>query len=205
MGGCGLYFLFVHFSCEDLLCEIIQFLRRKKRRPNERKDMSSKKTRGFQSSDSCLTRRIMHGILAWDGRRRTGTGRDHLAEISFRSEPAIFYLGTHENPRPPKGSAGPCHETSISENFICARLIRILMASEDPKLSIPGFLGMVRSRFSSVGATKGTQLVPSSSQAHRPQPLNLYNNSTRTGETRETANAAHMRLAASPDAPICVC
>nr|ACN33513.1 unknown [Zea mays] len=128
--------------------------------------MSSKNTRGFQSSDSCLTRRIMHGILEWDGRRRTGTGRDHLAEISFRSEPAIFYLGTHENPRPPKRSAGPCHETSISENFICARLIRILMASEDPKLSIPGFLGMVRSRFSSVGATKGTQLVPSSSQAH---------------------------------------
>lgn len=138
---------------------------RKKRRSNERKDMSSRKTRGFQSSDSCLTRRIMHGILAWDGRRRTGTVRDHLAEISFRSEPAIFYLGTHENPRYPKRSAGPCHEDSISENFICARLIRILMASEDPKLSIPGFLGMVRSRFSSVGA-KGTQLVPSSSQAH---------------------------------------
>ncbi|KAG0534982.1 hypothetical protein BDA96_04G326600 [Sorghum bicolor] len=52
-------------------------------------------------------------------------------------------------------SAGPCHEVSTSENFTWARL----MASDDPKLSIPRFLGMVRSRFSA--GAKGTRLRPS--------------------------------------------
>ena len=84
-----------------------------------------------------------------------GTAGQEPGERSFPSEPAIFYLGTHENPRTPKRSAGPCHEVSTSENFTSARL----MASDDPKLSIPGVLGMVRSRFSA--GANGTQLWPS--------------------------------------------
>jgi len=161
-----------------------------------------------ETSDRCLARRITHGKgearPEGNPEKSLGIAIDffqkkiwhwYLFHQSHSPLPtAIFYLGTPETSRHPKHSAGPQPQGPCGLDFRELHLRSLegirwmdgsFVKTPDGQLSIPGFLGTARSRFSAGERLCGYGRPNSSSQAHSLESLIAwYSNCTRTRETR---------------------